>query len=88
MMSEEEKIVEAKEYMISVEDSLQQQLLQSKLDKAASDYQLAKQALQFHQTYLAGKYSEHGKYKLVGELNLQTRKGQRIEQPREEDPKD
>lgn len=64
-------------YEITQEESLQFQLLQSNIDKAALNLQLARERLGNFQTYLAGKYSEYGDYELVGELNLETRQGKR-----------
>ncbi len=79
-MTEEQtdKKPEIEVYEVSAEELLTLQLLETRAAKAQSDLQLAAQTLETFRHNLSGKYSEHGKYRLVGEVDLKTRQGKRI----------
>lgn len=65
------------EYEVAVTDALTLQLLQSNLSRAQVELQLTTERFENFKNSLAGKYSEHGAYELVGELNLAEMKGTR-----------
>lgn len=73
-MSKEQSM---EEYVVEETELLTLELLQTKVESAAMAFQLAKERLAAAQQAIAGKYSEYGKYKLVGEVDRTTRTGQR-----------
>lgn len=70
-------MTETTEYEITQEEALRLKLLQAELEKATLNLQLVRERAAAYQRELAGKYSEYGRYDLIGELNLETRKGLR-----------
>ena len=73
------------EYEITEEEALKLRLMQSEVQNARLALQLVHERFTAMQTSLSGKYSQYGKYQLVGELNLDTRKGHRTLVPGPED---
>lgn len=64
-------------YQITEQEMLTYKLLQSELEKVVTQAQLFRERLAHFQRELAGKYSEYGKYELLGELDDKTRIGKR-----------
>lgn len=65
-------------YTITPQEALQYRLLQAEVEKAALVLQLRRERLASYQRELSGKYSEYGKYALIGDLDLETFEGRRI----------
>lgn len=64
-------------YTITPQEALQFRLMQTEVEKAALALQLQRERLASFQRELSGKYSEYGKYELVGDLSLETLEGKR-----------
>jgi hypothetical protein len=70
---ESDRVVE--EYEVSEKDMLTLQLLIQKVNTARLELALVEQSLAVFKNNIAGKYSEYGKYTLIGEVNTETRVG-------------
>lgn len=68
---------ETEVYKIDREDILSLQLMQSELEKVVLQQQLLKDRLSLMKERLATKYSEQGKYELVGDIDLEKCEGRR-----------
>jgi hypothetical protein len=74
----EEKGPEVETYEVSAEELLTLQLLLTTVGKIQAELSLAQQSLDVFRNNISGRYSEYGKYKLVGEVDLKTRQGKRV----------
>ena len=77
---EDEKVVDLapEVYTIEQAEMLSLQLCEARLQTAQAQLQLHTSQLTVFRDKLAGKYSEYGKYQLLGEIDLQTLAGMRI----------
>ncbi len=73
-----EKAPEPEDYEVTAEELLTLQLLMTRVEKQRADLQLAQQFFEIFRNSVSGKYSEYGKYTLLGEVDFQTRQGKRV----------